>query len=101
MLLARQNGILNIWSLICALTGSALCDKVGRRPLFLTAISGMQSHRQVVTVMSLIVLTVGMLLFWTLQTVCFAVDSIYHDINAGYAVIVMICAFIIHPFLTC
>ncbi|KAG8214166.1 major facilitator superfamily domain-containing protein [Butyriboletus roseoflavus] len=65
------NGILGIWSLICALTGSALCDKVGRRPLFLTAIS-------------------GMLLFWALQTVCFAVDSIYHDINAGYVVIVMI-----------
>lgn len=40
LLLAPQNGILNIWSLICALTGSALCDKVGRRPLFLTAISG-------------------------------------------------------------
>lgn len=39
----------------------------------------------------------GMLIFWTLQTVCFAVDSIYHDINAGYAVIVMICTFIICP----
>ncbi|KAH0828103.1 hypothetical protein J3R83DRAFT_3763 [Lanmaoa asiatica] len=65
------NGFLNIWSLICALTGSVLCDKAGRRPLFLTAIS-------------------GMLLFWTLQTVSFAVDSTYHDINAGYAVIAMI-----------
>jgi hypothetical protein len=81
ILLATQNGLLSIWGLICALTGSALCDKAGRRPLFLTAIS-------------------GMLIFWTLQTVCFAVDSIYHDINAGYVVIAMICAFIMHPCLT-
>ncbi|KIJ60061.1 hypothetical protein HYDPIDRAFT_161558 [Hydnomerulius pinastri MD-312] len=65
------NGILNIWSLICALTGSMLCDKVGRRPLFLIAIS-------------------GMLVFWTLQTVCFAVDSIETNITAGHAVIAMI-----------
>ena len=43
----------------------------------------------------------GMLISWTLQTVCFAVDSIYHDINAGDAVIAMICAFIMHPRLTC
>ena len=52
-------------------------------------------------VMLLIVLIAGMLLFWTLQTVCFAVDSIYDDINAGYAVIAMICAFIFHPLLMC
>ncbi|KAF8547609.1 MFS general substrate transporter [Imleria badia] len=77
------NGILNIWSLICALAGSALCDKVGRRPLFLTAISGRGGD-------AFNCLDSGMLIFWTLQTVCFAVDSIYHDINAGYAVVAMI-----------
>ncbi|KAG9316895.1 general substrate transporter [Chiua virens] len=65
------NGILTVWSLMCGLTGSALCDKVGRRPLFLIAIFGMLGT-------------------WILQTACFAVDSIHHDIKVGYAVIALI-----------
>ncbi|KAG9309327.1 putative hexose transporter [Chiua virens] len=51
--------------------GTALCDKAGRRPLFLIS-------------------AFGMLITWTLQTACFAVDTIHHDIKAGYAVIAMI-----------
>ncbi|KAH7928914.1 hypothetical protein BV22DRAFT_164149 [Leucogyrophana mollusca] len=68
------NGILSIWSFICALTGGLLCDRVGRRPLFLIAIS-------------------GMLVFWTLQTICFAVDSEKGNITAGHAYIAMIFMF--------
>lgn len=46
-------------------------------------------------VVSPILLIAGMLLFRTLQTVCLAVDSFYDDINAGYAVIAMVCVY--HP----
>jgi MFS family permease len=48
------NGILQIWNFILALGAAALVDKIGRRTLFLT--SG-----------------VGMFVFFSAQTICFAV----------------------------
>ncbi|KAH7916625.1 hypothetical protein BJ138DRAFT_1097052 [Hygrophoropsis aurantiaca] len=68
------NAILNIWGFICAITGGMLCDKVGRRPLFLTSIG-------------------GMIVFWTLQTICFAIDSEQGNLAAGHAFIAMIFLF--------
>ncbi|KAH7928915.1 general substrate transporter [Leucogyrophana mollusca] len=68
------NAVLNIWGFICAITGGMLCDRVGRRPLFLTSIS-------------------GMIVFWTLQTICFAIDSEQGNIAAGHAFIAMIFLF--------
>ncbi|EGO00445.1 hypothetical protein SERLA73DRAFT_107562 [Serpula lacrymans var. lacrymans S7.3] len=68
------NGCLSIWSFICGMTGGLLCDKAGRRLLFLTS-------------------SLGMLLFWTLQTICFAVDNEDGDLNAGYGYIAMIFLF--------
>ncbi|KAH7928916.1 general substrate transporter [Leucogyrophana mollusca] len=65
------NGLLSIWSLVVGLTGSLLCDKAGRRTIFLTSV-------------------IGMIVFWTLQTACFAVDSQTGNLAAGHAVIVMI-----------
>jgi len=47
------NGILAIWNLFWALLGSAMCDRLGRRLLFLTS-------------------AIGMLLFFTIQTICTA-----------------------------
>lgn len=46
------NGILQIWNLAVAVTSSFLVERLGRRLLFLTS-------------------CVGMILFWTGQTVCF------------------------------
>ncbi|KIJ60060.1 hypothetical protein HYDPIDRAFT_190230 [Hydnomerulius pinastri MD-312] len=65
------NGCLSIWSLILGVTGSLLCDKAGRRGIFLTS-------------------TIGMLVFWTLQTICFAIDVQTGNLAAGHAVIAMI-----------
>ncbi|PPQ80209.1 hypothetical protein CVT25_003562 [Psilocybe cyanescens] len=45
------NGILNIWNFIIAIGAGFLCERVGRRRLFMTS-------------------TIGMLIFWTLQSVC-------------------------------
>ncbi|KAH9484820.1 Lactose permease [Psilocybe cubensis] len=47
------NGILNIWNFIIAIGAGFLCERVGRRRLFMTS-------------------TIGMLIFWTLQSVCLA-----------------------------
>ncbi|KIM83444.1 hypothetical protein PILCRDRAFT_444032 [Piloderma croceum F 1598] len=65
------NGILNIFNFVVAIASSLLCDKVGRRRLFLTS-------------------NIGMLLFWTLQTVCFSLYAQHNSVPAGHAVVVMI-----------
>ncbi|KAI0093090.1 general substrate transporter [Irpex rosettiformis] len=65
------NGLLNIFNLIMALTGGLLCDRAGRRPLFILS-------------------TVGMFIFWTLQTVCFALYSEHGNIAAAHTFIAMI-----------
>ncbi|KAF7291135.1 MFS domain-containing protein [Mycena indigotica] len=68
------NGILSIWSLICALTASSMVDRFGRRPLFLTSISLMT-------------------LFLTLQTVCFGRFRVAGDIHAAHGALAFIFLF--------
>ncbi|KAF8149400.1 general substrate transporter [Crassisporium funariophilum] len=68
------NGILNIFNFIVAIVAGFLCDKVGRRRLFMTS-------------------TIGMLVFWTLQTACFAVYTEHGSKMAAHAVIAMIFLF--------
>lgn len=65
------NGFLNIWNFFFAVTAGLLCDKVGRRPLFLAS-------------------TIGMTIFWTGQTVCFGIYSETGSVAAGHAVVAMI-----------
>ncbi|KIM45610.1 hypothetical protein M413DRAFT_344480 [Hebeloma cylindrosporum] len=48
------NGLLNIFNFIVAIVAGFLCERVGRRRLFMIS-------------------TIGMLVFWTLQTVCVAI----------------------------
>lgn len=68
------NGILQIWNFICAVTAAICVDKVGRRPLWLWS-------------------TCGMLLFFSLQTICTAVYSELGTASAGTASIAMIFLF--------
>jgi len=65
------NGGLTILSLIVSVTFAMLCDKFGRRPLFLTA-------------------TAGMLLFFTILTACTGVYQTTGASGAGKAVVAMI-----------
>ncbi|EJC98582.1 hexose transporter [Fomitiporia mediterranea MF3/22] len=62
------SGGLSIWSAITAITGGLLCDKAGRRPLFLAS-------------------TAGMLLFFVLQTICSAQFALHGNKAAGNAVV--------------
>ncbi|KAF9012535.1 general substrate transporter [Cyathus striatus] len=68
------NGILNIYNIIICIFASIFCDKIGRRPLFLIS-------------------TGGMLLFWTLETVCFALYSEHGTPAAAHTFIAMIFLF--------
>jgi len=65
------NGILQIWNLAIAVSAGLLCDRVGRRTLFLAS-------------------NVGMLVFFTLQTVCSARFAITGNDAAAHAVIAFI-----------
>jgi len=65
------NGILQIWNLAIAVSAGLLCDRVGRRTLFLAS-------------------NVGMLIFFTLQTVCSARFAITGNTSAAHAVIAFI-----------
>jgi sugar porter (SP) family MFS transporter len=65
------NGILQIWNLAWALFASSLVDKVGRRILFMTS-------------------CIGMLTFFTMQTVCSAVYANTGNQSAAHAVIAFI-----------
>ncbi|KAH8828987.1 hexose transporter [Flagelloscypha sp. PMI_526] len=62
------NGILQIWNLGWALLTSFLCERFGRRVLFLTSVAGMS-------------------LFWMMQTICFSQVAKNGDSNASHAVI--------------
>ncbi|KAG8875075.1 hypothetical protein FRB97_005409 [Tulasnella sp. 331] len=68
------NGILQIYNLIVAITASLLCDRVGRRTLFLTS-------------------NVGMLLFFTCQTITSAQYAITGNHAAANGVIAFIFLF--------
>ncbi|KAJ7128534.1 general substrate transporter [Mycena epipterygia] len=65
------NGILTIWSLVCALTASTTVERFGRRGLFITS-------------------ACLMTLFFTMQTVCFARFTISGNNNAANGVIAFI-----------
>ena len=68
------NGILQIWNLCVAVTASFLCDRLGRRLLFMTS-------------------TIGMLVSFTMQTVCSAVFAQQGTPAAAHAVIAFIFIF--------
>jgi sugar porter (SP) family MFS transporter len=68
------NGILAIWNLICALIASSLVEKLGRRFMFLT--SG-----------------IGMLVFFTAQTIAFAQFQLHQQPAAAHSVIAFIFLF--------
>ncbi|KZT22563.1 general substrate transporter [Neolentinus lepideus HHB14362 ss-1] len=68
------NGLLNIWNFIIAIVAGLLCERVGRRTLF-------------------IISTLGMVVFWTLQTVCLSQYSLHNNLAAGHAVIAFIFLF--------
>ncbi|KAJ2916549.1 hypothetical protein MD484_g3844, partial [Candolleomyces efflorescens] len=68
------NGILQIWNMGWALGASFLCERIGRRVLFISS-------------------TVGMLVFFTLQTACSAVYANTQNTQAAHAVIAFIFLF--------
>ncbi|PPQ73948.1 hypothetical protein CVT26_006401 [Gymnopilus dilepis] len=68
------NGVLQIYSFILCVFGSLWCDKLGRRKLFLIS-------------------TGGMLVCWTLETICFAIYSERGTASAAHAFIAMIFLF--------
>ncbi|KAL1941933.1 hypothetical protein VTO73DRAFT_6463 [Trametes versicolor] len=68
------NGCLNIYNFIIAVIAGLLCDKIGRRPLFIAS-------------------TIGMFVFWVLQTVCFGLYSETGNITAAHTFIAMIFLF--------
>ena len=71
------NGILAIWNLFWALLASSLVNKLGRRLLFLTS-------------------AIGMLVFWTAQTVSYAEFAIHGRPESAHALIA--CMFIFYAF---
>ncbi|EIW83368.1 general substrate transporter [Coniophora puteana RWD-64-598 SS2] len=66
------NGILSIYNFIVAVAAGFCCDKVGRRRLFLISCA-------------------GMVIFWTAQTICFAIVQETGNPMAGHGVIAFIC----------
>jgi len=68
------NGLLNIYNFIIAIIAGLLCERAGRRRLF-------------------IISTLGMVVFWTLQTVCFSLYAQHLNVGAGHTVIAMIFLF--------
>jgi hypothetical protein len=65
------NGILQIWNLAITIVASFSVERAGRRPLF-------------------IVSTIGMVIFFTLQTICSAEFAIHGTQGAAHAVIAFI-----------
>jgi len=68
------NGILSIFSCTVAIFAGFLCERFGRRPLFLLCCGGLT-------------------ITWTLETVCFAVYSQNGNVHAGHAVVAMMFLF--------
>ncbi|KAF5390833.1 hypothetical protein D9757_004450 [Collybiopsis confluens] len=68
------NGILAIWNLICALVASSMVEKLGRRLMFLVS-------------------SIGMLVFFTAQTIAFAQFQIHAQPAAAHSVIAFIFLF--------
>jgi len=68
------NGILQIWNLFWALLAAGLADKLGRRLLFMAS-------------------SIGMLIFFTMQTVCSAQFALHEKPASAHAVIAFIFLF--------
>jgi sugar porter (SP) family MFS transporter len=68
------NAILQMWNLAWALAASSMVEKIGRRVLFISS-------------------TIGMIIFFTMQTVCSAVYANTENDSAAYAVIAAIFLF--------
>ena len=68
------NGILQIWNLFIAVIASFLVDRAGRRVLFIGS-------------------CIGMLVFFTLQTICSALFAQHGDTGAAHSVIAFIFLF--------
>ncbi|KAF8591277.1 hexose transporter [Ramaria rubella] len=68
------NGILQIWNLFWAIGAALLCDRAGRRKLFISS-------------------CIGMLIFFTMQTVCSAQFALKGSEPAAHAVIAFIFLF--------
>lgn len=68
------NGILQIWNLAWALGASFMCDRFGRRPMFITS-------------------AIGMTICFIMQTVCSAQFAIHGTQSAAHAVIAFIFLF--------
>lgn len=71
------NGLLAIWNLCWACAAAFSVDRIGRRKLFLTSAA-------------------GMLVFFTVQTICSAQYAIHGTQGAGYAVIAFIFIYYAH-----
>ncbi|KAG7094644.1 hypothetical protein E1B28_005468 [Marasmius oreades] len=71
------NGILSIWNLFWALLASSMVDRAGRRLLFLTS-------------------AIGMLVFWTAQTISYAEFAKHGKPESAHALIA--CMFIFYAF---
>jgi len=68
------NAFLSMWGFIMALVGSFLCDRLGRRVLFITS-------------------TAGMMFFFMLQTICSAQYALHGNKAAGNSVVAFIFLF--------
>lgn len=68
------NGSLNTYNFFVTITAGFNCTRVGRRPLLLTSCG-------------------GMIIFWTIQTICFSIHQNTGSVPAGYAVVAFIFLF--------
>jgi hypothetical protein len=68
------NAILHVWNLFWAISASFACERLGRRLLFIAS-------------------TIGMLVFFTMQTVCSAQFALHKNESAAHAVIAFIFLF--------
>lgn len=84
------NGILQIWNLFWAVSAAFLCDRLGRRVLFLS------EHHDFTLfhfLTSFPASAVGMLIFFTMQTVCSAEFAQHGTPDAAHAVVAFIFLF--------
>ncbi|KAG2127492.1 general substrate transporter [Suillus clintonianus] len=65
-------GILTTYNFVVSVIAGIYCDRVGRRPLFLTSCAGMT-------------------VFWIAQTICFSIHQNTGSTSAGYAFVAFIC----------
>jgi hypothetical protein len=88
---SEQNGLLNIWNFFIAAGAAMFVNKVGRRRLFIISTIG-NTFLSYPYMLPVFTIFLGMLFFWTLQTLCFALVAQDGRKNAGPAFIAFICA---------